>query len=1091
MRIVWQRAGVAAVVLAFAISILTAASFLAPSPAGAAGGQTGVVNGTVLDDTGKPLADVTVALSSPSGSYTTKSNGAGFFSFLSVDLDTYVLSIQAPGFETVVDRGITIQGGNTLALGRVELARQQQEIGRTVSRSAASAFTPNQTVPQYTISGAELLTAQGKKMSSDESSALLAVPGFQKDSTGGLILQGSTTDQVKFQIDGVDFSEPGFNLSANKNFLNGIGSVQVVQGAGDPSQGNAGAGAVNLVTQRGTYPASGLIDAELDNRPEDQQIGAQYGFATPDGRFSNFTSYLGQNQYSQYGPWGTPAFAAGAAYQVSRSENSDFLDNFVYKFGSGLSQQIQVLDLDHADVTRGNYSGNTLFYPSNSPDFLAQFQAITGLTVPEIQKLVPFEEGQTSATEPLTNNILSIGSSSLIKLEYDNTFNAETNLALRVFHSDAFTDNNPNGPTEVVAAPNALTLGEQSLGGSRTGANFDLNRQIGEKNLVTLSGSYEFNRPTFGTSSPYAGLLDLGPNAKDFLTPPNPNAPVSATNPCPVAGGCYLQQFFYQSGGTPRPPEAATQSTQIQHTYGIGLRDQFQVNTNLRLDAGLRYDDINEGFGNSLFPQDENTQPVPGTNVAFIGNYPFIEAPHFLEPRFGASLLLDKHDAVSATYGRSIMLPGAGELGSAGDGNQFAAYDNIPVNPNFIPSGNPFTGATPVGPLNCQPYLPFPVGSGAGAQPSYNGTVGKNLQLGRACASYGDMLYSVNDGFYPDIVAVQPGTMDNYDFSYSHQFGDGSALKVAPYSRSGHQLIAVTAPLVFNAVSGTFGPGTTTSQSAGRSEATGVDIQYTLPQRSVGLNGFLSLSYVNEFTNTPPAGDNPDQQDFWPFILPQSLASGDLYRAGYISPFTMHLGIELRTRGGFRINPVLNFDVGYPIGSGLLTPFVYGSSAINVPNTNVTDQFGPGGAPQYVDPANPGSIFAPVIAATRGTAETSSGGGELSRPEVTANITFEYTPPKNQRITIGMQILDLFNNQYFGTPIVNGNYYPVTTGVAGPLTGQSQTGLAFPTLAPLVETAAYPYAPYIIPYATAADFGVANGAYGEPTTFRFYLQYKI
>ena len=49
------------------------------------------------------------------------------------------------------------------------------------------------------------------------------------------------------------------------------------------------------------------------------------------------------------------------------------------------------------------------------------------------------------------------------------------------------------------------------------------------------------------------------------------------------------------------------------------------------------------------------------------------------------------------------------------------------------------------------------------------------------------------------------------------------------------------------------------------------------------------------------------------------------------------------------------------------------TGAVNVPNTNVTDQFGPGGAPAYVDPANPGSIYAPVIAATRGTPETASG----------------------------------------------------------------------------------------------------------------------
>jgi outer membrane receptor protein involved in Fe transport len=1093
MRVFRQRTCVVAVVCVLAIGFLAATCLItSPGPVLAAGGQTGVVNGTVLDDAGKPLAGVTVVMKSPSGRYAVKTDGAGFFSILSVDVDTYALSIEVPGFVTLAQGGITIQGGNTLALGKVSLTRAVRTIGRTSVRSAASAFTPNQTVPQYTVSGTELETAQGKKMSADESAVLLAVPGFQKDASGNLILQGSTTDQVRYQIDGVDFSEPGFNLSGNGNFFNGIGSVQVVQGAGDPSQSNVGAGAVNLITRRGTYPGSGLLDVELDNRPETRQVGFQYGIARPDGRLSNFTSYLGRTQSFQYGPWGTTAFAAGAAYQPQNAQNTDFLDNLIYKFGAGNSQQLQLLYVDHASMTRGNLAGATLYYPSNSPDFLAQFQGITGLSVAQIQSIIPFEQGQRSATQALANNILSIGSSSLLKLEYDNTFDARTSLALRLYHSDSYTDNNPNGPTLMLGAPNAVTQGESSLGGSRTGMNFELNHQLGTRHLVTLSGSYQFNRPTFGSVTAYAGLFDLGPNAKDFLTPANPNLPVSASNPCPVAGGCYLQQFFYAQGGTPRIPAAMNQSNQIQHTYGIGLRDQFQVNSNLRLDAGLRYDRINEGFGKNLYPQDENVQPVPGApTVAFIPNYQFVEAPHFLEPRFGASLRLGSHDSMSATYGRSIMLPGSGELGSAGSGITFARFANIPVNPNFTPSGNPFTGATPVGPNNCQPYLPFVVGAAANAQPSYSGAVGKNLQLGRTCANYADLLYSVNDGFYPDIVSVQPGIMDNLDLSYSHEFGNRSALKVAPFLRQGYKLIAVTAPLVFNSTSGTYGPGTTTSQSVGRSTAAGVDLQYTLATRPVGFNGFLSVSYVNEFTNTPPGSDNPFGQDFWPFIVPQSLAAGNLYRAGFVSPLTARLGVQYRTRTGFRINPVLNFNIGYPIGSGLLTPVISGAGAINVPNTNVTDQFGPGGAPAYVDPANPGSIFAPVIAATRGTKEKASGGGVLSRPQLTGNITFEYSSPKSPRATYGLQVLDLFNNQYFGVPVVNGNYYPVTTGVAAPLTGQSQTGLAFPTLAPLITTATNPYGPYLIPFATSNGFGTASGAYNAPTTVRVYFQYAL
>jgi hypothetical protein len=290
---------------------------------------------------------------------------------------------------------------------------------------------------------------------------------------------------------------------------------------------------------------------------------------------------------------------------------------------------------------------------------------------------------------------------------------------------------------------------------------------------------------------------------------------------------------------------------------------------------------------------------------------------------------------------------------------------------------------------------------------------------------------------------------------------------------------------VFNPATGVYQPGTLSNFSVGKNTTTGLSVEYTLPERRQGLTGFVSLSYVNEFTTTPPAGDNPYGQDFSPIILPQSIAAGDLYRAGFVSPFAGRLGLSYKTLGGFRINPVINVTSGYPYGSGLLTPIILNNGvATNVPNTNVSDQYGPSGSSQFIDPANPGSITAPNIAASRGTLETASGGGELSRPQITADLTLEYKPP-GQRETFGVQVLDLFNNAYYGVPLVSGNYYPVSTGVAGPLTGQSVTGAAFPGQAPLVNRAQYPYGAYNIPTTPAL------GALETPTTFRLYFQYDL
>jgi len=143
MRALWQRACAVAVVSALVTSLLTMTCLVtSPSAALAAGGQTGVVTGSVLDDTGKPMAGVPVVIASPSGRYSTKTDRAGYFSFLSVDVDTYVVSIEAPGFAPLVQSGITIQGGNTLALGKVSLTRQVRTIGRTATRSSVTSSRP-------------------------------------------------------------------------------------------------------------------------------------------------------------------------------------------------------------------------------------------------------------------------------------------------------------------------------------------------------------------------------------------------------------------------------------------------------------------------------------------------------------------------------------------------------------------------------------------------------------------------------------------------------------------------------------------------------------------------------------------------------------------------------------------------------------------------------------------------------------------------------------------------------------------------------------------------------------------------------------
>jgi hypothetical protein len=1074
------------------------------------GGTTGNINGSVTNNSGAPVANATVALASPSGTYTQHTDSRGYFSFLGVPTDTYTLSVEAKGFSSYSQTGINVAGGNTLALGSLALAPENAVIGTVTAHSLASAFQPNQTIPQYTLSGNVLQAAAGKAANANEQGILLSVPGFQIDSTGNLILQGATRDQIRYQFDGVDFTDPGFSFNANNAFFNGIASVQVVSGAGDPAQPNGGAGSVNLLVKRGTYPAGGLLDLELNDRPEGQQINFQYGAATSNGRFSDFLSYFGDNGAFQYGPFGSsPYSTATLPYLNQRNEDSDFVNNFVFRFGRDNAQSLQVLYLAHATTLYGNYAGMPIVYDNGDPTQLGTLSFFSSLFGPaatpaQVSALLSPEVGQTYVGQPIPA-VQGIDNASLLKFEYDNQISASTNLALRYFDSDTYAFEGASGNSTTFGA--AAPLYGQTSGGSRVGANFDLTQQIGEKQTLTFSGDYEINHPNFGTVSSFQGFEGVAGNWIDFLRPPNPNAPVSAGNPCPVAGGCYLQQFFYTKGGTPPIPNLTLASSTPNIQFGSSLRDEIQLTHALRLDLGVRYDIFNQfltpGY---VYSEAENTQPVPGNPGAFyVPNLGFTNQPHFLQPRIGISYLVTPRDTVAATYGKSINIGGNGLYASPESTSYLNGFANIPVNPNWIAGpgifGNPDAPAySASGVLLCNTTVPYPINATANSQPSYNGTVAgptPTLQMGKPCANYAQALQGQQDVYFPEIANVQPAVLYNNDLSYAHVFGNGMAMKIDGFNRQAFHVQQITAPLIYNPVTQTTSPGSLSSTTNGFNNTTGVDLNLTLPDHPYGFTGFVSATYTNELTNTPAAGDNFAAQDFEPYALPQFAALNNVYRAGFVSPLTLHIGLSYKTRTGWRFNPVVNVNDGYPYNSGSTTPyFLPGSVAVNVPNTNVTDPYigATGGNPYFVDPANPGSIFAPVIAAARGNKEGYAG-TQLSPPQATMDFTIEFTPPSMPRSTFGIQFLDVFNNGYFLRAVANPNYFPVATGVSGPLTGQSVNGLAgYPTYASIVATNTYPYAPYIIPLNLGSAIGAfpANNPWENlPFTFRVYYQLKL
>src|ERR1700736_603372 len=342
MRFFFARAGVLR--LAVAAALLAASLAGVHSPALAVGGIAGTINGTVLDNTTHaPVAGVRVSADSPSASQKTTTDAKGFFSFVGLPVDTYTISFANPGYESFAQQGVTVQGDQQVTVN-AGLTKSLTRIGRTQARAASSAFQPKQTTDSYQITGQQAQTALGRAGNISQTQLQSSVPSITTTFYGSSSIRGSTRTEIAYQFDGIDYTDPLTAQFQNSLGLNGLQALQVNPGAGDATQGNAGAGAVNIVVKRGARPAFGGAYIETSAGPRGNYGSLEYGWGTPNGRLSNYSSFVQQNTYSQFGPTGTPPVKSGSYFaSTDFSRTADFINNFVYKFGHDNTRSIQFL----------------------------------------------------------------------------------------------------------------------------------------------------------------------------------------------------------------------------------------------------------------------------------------------------------------------------------------------------------------------------------------------------------------------------------------------------------------------------------------------------------------------------------------------------------------------------------------------------------------------------------------------------------------------------------------------------------------------------------------------------------------------------
>ena len=259
----------------FAVSVMALVLlFVAPIVAFA---QSGVaVTGSVTDESGAPIAGVTVTLKGPA-TQSTESDAKGAFAFSAVPPGIYVLSATKAGYTTAVQNDITILAGQSTTLAvRMGVATfstlrtiaSVRTTGNAINTSAASVNVVNtqtfinQAQPQVTR---VLSQVPGLQISFPSNSANAAAPGAITIPN----IRAATSYETASLIDGhpISVGQYGDNVTT---FLNAFmfSNIEVIKGPGadSPEVNNAIGGTTNFHTKDPTASPAAQMLFGVDNR---------------------------------------------------------------------------------------------------------------------------------------------------------------------------------------------------------------------------------------------------------------------------------------------------------------------------------------------------------------------------------------------------------------------------------------------------------------------------------------------------------------------------------------------------------------------------------------------------------------------------------------------------------------------------------------------------------------------------------------------------------------------------------------------------------------------------------------------------------
>jgi hypothetical protein len=317
---------------------------------------SGTVLGTVKDPSGSAVATVVVELvnKGTDAKRTTVTNEEGDFRFADIDAGSYVLVVEAPGFQREEFSQFDLLARETRRLdATLKVATQTQTVN--VESSAGPAVQTDTSNISETKTGRELVDlpvaiAARAGGSTSPISTLTTQPGVQIDNQGNLSVAGSNPSQLSLSIDGISVVGPRAAETGPIGELfpsfNAIEEIRVSEVINPAEFG--GVADIATITKSGTNTYHGGAFENLQNN--DLNAANTFTHTVPTLKMNDFGIFLG-------GPISIPKLYSGhdktfffGSYEVLRLPR----------------QQIQVENVPSLAVRGGDLSalGGPVLAPS-------------------------------------------------------------------------------------------------------------------------------------------------------------------------------------------------------------------------------------------------------------------------------------------------------------------------------------------------------------------------------------------------------------------------------------------------------------------------------------------------------------------------------------------------------------------------------------------------------------------------------------------------------------------------------------------------------------------------------------------------------